>query len=96
MKLMPERLDNMEELACFSGGLVRFIVFHELLTRIEENNSYTNIYTQLALGAYTDPNGFQSARAQRDLATAKALTYTCYQMFERTGMLFSSLKYYKF
>jgi len=37
----------------------------------------------LALGAYTDPNGLESPRAQRDLKTAKALTYTCYQMYAR-------------
>jgi Glycosyl hydrolase family 47 len=37
----------------------------------------------LALGAYTDPNGLQSPRAQRDLKTARALTYTCYQMYAR-------------
>ncbi len=39
----------------------------------------------LALGAYTDPAGRDSARAQRDLEIAKALTYTCYQMYERTA-----------
>ncbi|KAL7530357.1 hypothetical protein ACHAXR_009943 [Thalassiosira sp. AJA248-18] len=38
----------------------------------------------LALGAYTDPLGLDSKRAQRDLKTAKALTYTCYQMYART------------
>jgi len=38
----------------------------------------------LALGAYTDPQGLDSARAQRDLKTAKALTYTCYQMYATT------------
>jgi len=37
----------------------------------------------LALGAYTDPLGLESDRAQRDLKTAKALTYTCYQMYAR-------------
>jgi len=37
----------------------------------------------LALGAYTDPQGLQSERAQRDLKTGKALTYTCYQMYAR-------------
>lgn len=37
----------------------------------------------LALGAYTDPKGLDSSRAQRDLKTAKALTYTCYQMYAR-------------
>ncbi|CAB9499697.1 oligosaccharide 1,2-alpha-mannosidase [Seminavis robusta] len=37
----------------------------------------------LALGAYTDPLGLESPRAQRDLETAKALTYTCYQMYAR-------------
>lgn len=37
----------------------------------------------LALGAYTDPLGVESARAVRDLQTAKALTYTCYQMYAR-------------
>lgn len=39
----------------------------------------------LALGAYTDPLGLESERAQRDLKTAKALTYTCYQMYARTN-----------
>jgi hypothetical protein len=37
----------------------------------------------LALGAYTDPLGLDSDRAQRDLRSAKALTYTCYQMYAR-------------
>lgn len=37
----------------------------------------------LALGAYTDPLGLNSDRAQRDLRTARALTYTCYQMYAR-------------
>lgn len=37
----------------------------------------------LALGAYTDPLGMDSPRAQRDMQTAKALTYTCYQMYAR-------------
>jgi len=37
----------------------------------------------LALGAYTDPAGLDGPRAQRDLRTAKALTYTCYQMYAR-------------
>lgn len=37
----------------------------------------------LALGAYTDPLGLQSERAQRDLRTGRALTYTCYQMYAR-------------
>jgi len=46
----------------------------------------------LSLGAYTDPLGMQSFRAQRDLKTAKALTYTCYQMYARqkTGRLLES------
>mmetsp|Transcript_27230 Transcript_27230/g.40969 ORF Transcript_27230/g.40969 Transcript_27230/m.40969 type:complete len:444 (+) Transcript_27230:1202-2533(+) len=35
----------------------------------------------LALGAYTDPQGIESKRAQRDLKTARAITYTCYQMY---------------
>ena len=38
----------------------------------------------LALGAYTDPYGVYSPRAQRDLRTAKSLAYTCYQMYART------------
>ena len=37
----------------------------------------------LALGAYTDPLGIDSPRAQRDLQLAKAITYTCYQMYAR-------------
>ena len=38
----------------------------------------------LALSAYTDPLGLDSSRARRDLRTARALTYTCYQMYART------------
>ena len=34
----------------------------------------------LALGAHNDPLGADSERAQRDTRTAKALTYSCYQM----------------
>ena len=34
----------------------------------------------LALGAYYDPRGMESERARRDMKTAKAITYTCYQM----------------
>jgi len=35
----------------------------------------------LALGAYTNPDGLNSARAIRDLELGKALAYTCYQMY---------------
>lgn len=35
----------------------------------------------LALGAYTDPLGRDSERSLRDMKTAKAITYTCYQMY---------------
>lgn len=38
----------------------------------------------MALGAYTDPMGLDSARAQRDLSVAKALMYTCREMYHRT------------
>ncbi len=38
----------------------------------------------LALSAYTDPSGIDSSSAKRDLKAAKALTYTCYQMYART------------
>ena len=37
----------------------------------------------LVLGAYTDPRGLDSARAQRDLAVGKALMHTCYQMYHQ-------------
>uniref|UniRef100_A0A7S1B773 alpha-1,2-Mannosidase n=1 Tax=Corethron hystrix TaxID=216773 RepID=A0A7S1B773_9STRA len=37
----------------------------------------------LALGAYTDPGGLDSERAQRDLQLAKDITYTCYQMYKQ-------------
>jgi len=40
---------------------------------------------QLALGAYTDPLGLESERAKRDLKTARAMAYTCYQMFAETA-----------
>jgi hypothetical protein len=38
----------------------------------------------LALSAYTDPLGLDSPRARRSLRTARALAYTCYQMYART------------
>ena len=42
----------------------------------------------LALGAYTDPKGPTSKRAKRDLAVAKALMFTCREMYHRqaTGL----------
>ena len=50
----------------------------------------------LALGAYTDPLGLDSTRAQRDLRTGKALTYTCYQMYARmnTGISAEYVQFY--
>ena len=38
----------------------------------------------LALGAYSDPLGQESERAKRDMKTAKAITYTCYQTYAQT------------
>lgn len=35
----------------------------------------------LALGAHTDPTGKDSTRAKRDMAVAKALMYTCREMY---------------
>ncbi|KAL7547199.1 hypothetical protein ACHAWF_010525 [Thalassiosira exigua] len=35
----------------------------------------------LALGAYTHPDGLESVNAQRQLRTGKQLAYTCYQMY---------------
>lgn len=37
----------------------------------------------MALGAYTDPRGLDSPRAKRDLAVAKALMYTCREMYHK-------------
>lgn len=37
----------------------------------------------LALGAYTDPRGLDSPRAKRDLSVAKALMYTCKEMYSQ-------------
>lgn len=37
----------------------------------------------LALGAHTDPTGKDSTRAKRDMAVAKALMYTCREMYHR-------------
>lgn len=50
----------------------------------------------LALGAYTDPLGLESERAQRDLRTGKALAYTCYQMYARmnTGISPEFVQFY--
>jgi len=51
----------------------------------------------LVLGAYTDPLGLDSTRAQRDLKTGKALTYTCYQMYARmpTGISPEYVQFYE-
>ena len=51
----------------------------------------------LGLGAYTDPLGLESERAQRDLKTARALTYTCYQMYARmkTGISPEFVQFHK-
>lgn len=37
----------------------------------------------LALGAYTNPEGMESERSQRDLAVAKAMMFTCREMYHR-------------
>ena len=39
----------------------------------------------LALGAATDPYGIESPRAKRDLRTARALAYTCHEVYARTA-----------
>jgi len=39
----------------------------------------------LALGSVTDPTGSSSARAIRDMKLAKALMYTCREMYHRTA-----------
>ena len=39
----------------------------------------------LALGAATDPYGMESPRAKRDLRTARALAYTCHEVYARTA-----------
>ena len=39
----------------------------------------------MALGAHTDPLGVEGPRAQRDLAIAKALMFTCREMYHRTA-----------
>eukprot|EP00581_Thalassiosira_minuscula_P002038 CAMPEP_0183736060 /NCGR_PEP_ID=MMETSP0737-20130205/48414_1 /TAXON_ID=385413 /ORGANISM="Thalassiosira miniscula, Strain CCMP1093" /LENGTH=1144 /DNA_ID=CAMNT_0025969973 /DNA_START=41 /DNA_END=3475 /DNA_ORIENTATION=- len=38
----------------------------------------------LALGAYTHPDGLDSVIAQKQLRTGKQLAYTCYQMYARS------------
>ena len=38
----------------------------------------------LALGAYSHPEGLESAIAQRQLTTGKQLAYTCYQLYARS------------
>ena len=38
----------------------------------------------LALGAFTHPDGIKSSEAQRQLKTGKQLAYTCYQMYARS------------
>lgn len=51
----------------------------------------------LALGAYSDPLGLDSDRAQRDLQTGRALAYTCYQTYARmaTGISPEYVQFYK-
>jgi len=58
------------------------IVYGDELHHMEEFVCFAG--GMLALGAFHDPEGFESSRAQRDFTTAKALTYTCYQMHART------------
>jgi mannosyl-oligosaccharide alpha-1,2-mannosidase len=35
----------------------------------------------MALGAYTHPDGLESEKAQKQLIIGKQLAYTCYQMY---------------
>ena len=70
---------TFQHLECFMGGkyILPNVVMNEFCSIANMLIVTTGL---LALGAYTDPLGFDSERAQRDMKTAKAITYTCYQM----------------
>mmetsp|Transcript_492 Transcript_492/g.1084 ORF Transcript_492/g.1084 Transcript_492/m.1084 type:complete len:613 (+) Transcript_492:244-2082(+) len=53
---------------------------------VEDKQDHLSCYLagNLALGAYTHPDGLDSDTAQRDLRTAKSIAYTCYQMYKQS------------
>ena len=67
-----------EKLKTSSNGLT-YIFLDQRMNEMDHLSCFMG--GLLALGALTDPKGFSSERAQRDLKTAKALAYTCYQMY---------------
>eukprot|EP00804_Cyclotella_cryptica_P020928 CCRYP_009260-RD/>CCRYP_009260-RD protein AED:0.11 eAED:0.11 QI:166/0.71/0.87/1/0.85/0.75/8/0/1132 len=48
-----------------------------------KRNQLTYVAGNMALGAYTHPDGLDSKEAQKQLITGKELAYTCYQMYAR-------------
>merc|ERR1719232_2406051 len=71
--LFTTRHDGLTYLADMNGGRINHKMDHLACF----------MAGSLALGAYTHPDGLESAKAQRDLKTGKALAYTCYQMYAR-------------
>lgn len=84
-KMYDEAMDGLHEqlIQKTSDGLTYIAV--KKGSRLEHKMDHLACFMagSLALGAYTDPNGLDSERAQRDLKTGKALAYTCYQMYAR-------------
>merc|ERR1711862_247314 len=83
--LFTTRNDGLTYLADMNGGSVNHKMDHLACF----------MAGSLALGAYTHPDGLESAKAQRDLKTGKALAYTCYQMYARmkTGISPEAVKF---
>jgi len=78
--MYDKSMDGMHDkkLRVSKDGLT-YIFFENEETRMDHLTCFMG--GLLALGAWSDPDGIYSERAQRDLKTSKALAYTCYQMY---------------
>ena len=78
--MYDKSMDGMHDkkLRVSADGLT-YIFFENDQTRMDHLTCFMG--GLLALGAWSDPDGIHSERAQRDLKTSKALAYTCYQMY---------------
>ena len=84
-------MDGMHKLLVKKNAASGLTYIAEMdLNAIEDKMDHLSCYVagNLALGAYTHPDGLDSDIAQRDLRTAKSIAYTCYQMYvqSKTGI----------
>lgn len=82
-KMYDEAIEGMTKNLLGQSGHLKFVGERKgrrLVNKMEHLTCFVG--GMLALGAYNDPHGVDSTRAQRDLRNAKSIAYTCYRMYK--------------